>query len=209
MCTKQAEKFSPLLSLSLYLNVLDKERKKGEDTSKSIGCRSSRILPLKYHPARTELGKRNDAKLFWLVECKQNALFWHLSICPIPCNERDRQRWLKNLNPFGYKRKGATVADAVQHELLPGQGGEDMRLSGNQHLLYGPWNTKEKQIPLKTWLALQVEKRMRRMFPVYKIAARWPTVLYTIPPKPNRAAKIASTGKRNQGSLRVGRQKIR
>jgi hypothetical protein len=30
---------------------------------------------------------------------------------------------LKNLNPFGYKRKGATVADAVQHELLPGQGG--------------------------------------------------------------------------------------
>jgi hypothetical protein len=58
MCTKQAEKFSPLLflslSLSLYLNVLDKEPKEGEDTSKSIGCRSSRILPLKYHPARTE-----------------------------------------------------------------------------------------------------------------------------------------------------------
>ncbi len=50
----------------------------------------------------------------------------------------------------------------------PARGGEDMRLSGNQHLLYGPWNTKEKQIPLKTSLALQVEKRMRWMFPVYK-----------------------------------------
>ena len=38
----------------------------------------SRIAP----PTEHRVGS-NDEKLFWLVECKQNALFWHLSICSL------------------------------------------------------------------------------------------------------------------------------
>jgi hypothetical protein len=77
-CAPNRRKSSPpfffSLSLSLYLNVLDKEPKEGEDTSKSIGCRSSRILPLKYHPARTEWKEWCEAFLISRVQAERAFL---------------------------------------------------------------------------------------------------------------------------------------